>query len=277
MWHLLLIGGLVMFRKQVATVLAPVLSKLPLPESTPQKNNFYGNLITLVTAVFFVLPIEFLGLGGLKRLAFIASLWAVIVTCGLNIKVNYGAPPMPQMTGFSMAAIKEMMPGIQPWLQKVLLSVDFHFLFFSLIFVLATPSMFALLILLRRSFWAVCTFAAKTPEVQGKIWDRTKGFWEKCKAREAEVLQQSALAEVMLGFWLVISIFLPSRQIMTTFLYWNYLKIRFQTPKSQAHHMKAWMQVQNTVQPVLRMAPFLQKPIDMGKEWFKPQYAYQPQ
>lgn len=274
MWHLLVIAGLYMMRGKIAPLLSPVFSKLTpyLPEMNPQKNSFYGHLLMLAGGVIFVLPIEFIGFGGLKRLAYLASLWSTIVTSGMNIKANYGAPPMPQISGFSMAAFKELIPTMQPWLEKTLLSVEFHFLFFALIFVVANPSLFALLILARRSFWAVCSYCVKTPDAQGRLWQLAKPMWEKLKTKETEVLQQSALAEIMLAFWLTVSLFLPSRQIITCILYWNYLKIRFQAPKSAVHHVKAWGQIDNTVSPVMRVVPFLSKPIDMAKEWFKPRY-----
>lgn len=263
-----------MFRGRIATMLSPLTAKLApyLPQTSPQKNNYYGHLMMLAGAVAFALPIEFLGLGSIKRLAYLLSMWSTIFTGGMNIKANYGAPPMPQMTGFSMAAIQQMMPAMQPWLQPVILSAEFHFLFFALIFVVANPSLFAVLILARRSFWSVCTYCEKNEDAQGVVWRLCKSLWEKCKASNAEVLQQSALAEIMLGVWLAVSLFLPSRQILTCLLYWNYLKIRFQAPKSAAYHVKAWGGVGNTVQPVLKIVPFLSKPIDMGKAWFKPQY-----
>lgn len=282
MWHLLIIAGLWMFRGKVGAALAPLTQKLGLylPATTPQKNAFYGHLLMLLGGVIFALPIEFVGFGWLKRLGYLLSLWSVIVTSGMNIKVNYGDqfPGMPQMSGFSIAAIKQtasqMMPAMQPFLEKALLSVDFHFMFFALIFVVANPSLFAVLILARRSFWAVCSYWVKTPEAQGRLWQLAKPLWEKLKAKEAEVLQQSALAEIMLGFWLTVSLFLPSRQILTCILYWNYLKIRYQAAVAgkSKHHIQAWDQIGNSTQPVLKMVPFLQKPLDMAKGWFKPQY-----
>lgn len=274
MWALLVPAALYMFRGQIAKVLSPLASKLGpfLPKTSPQANNFYGHLLMLVGGVVFVLPIEFIGLDWLKRAAYLTSLWSTIINSCMNIKVNYGAPPTPQLTSFSMAAIKEFMPTLQPWLEKALHSVEFHFLFFALIFMTANQSLFALLILGRRSLWSVCTYCSKTPEAQGRVWLAFKPTWEKLKAMEPMVLQQSALAEVMLGFWLTISLFMPSRQIITCILYWNYLKTRFQAPKSATFHVKAWKQIETTAQPVLKVAPFLSKPINMAKDWFQPTY-----
>lgn len=269
MWWLVAAAGLYVFRGKVAQKLAPMM-----PEMSPQKQSFYGHCMVLLAGFIYVLPIEFVGLGMVKKMAWLASLWSNIMTSGMTIKANFGAPPMPQ--AMSMSAIKELMAGaLQPWLQKAMLSPDFHFLFFSLIFVTAYPSIFPLLILARRSLWSVGTHCTKNPQDGGRLWERFKPTWEKLKAREPEVLHNSAVAEILLAFWLTVSLLLPTRQILTCFLYWNYLKTRYASPRSQAFHDKAWKQLGEKAAPVLKAAPFLQKPIDMAKGWFQPTYQYQ--
>mmetsp|Transcript_16340 Transcript_16340/g.48674 ORF Transcript_16340/g.48674 Transcript_16340/m.48674 type:complete len:270 (-) Transcript_16340:45-854(-) len=266
MWWLVAAAGLYVFRGKIAQKLAPLL-----PQSTPQKNAFFGHCGMLLAGCVYALPIEFLGLGAVKRAAWLASLWSTIITAGLTLKANYGAPPMPQQ--LSIGAVKQLMQGaLQPWLQQAMMSVDFHFLFFSLIFVAANPSIFPLLILGRRSLWSVATHCTKNPEDGGMLWPRFKPTWEKLKAKEPEVLHYSALGEILLALWLTASLLLPNRQFFTCFLYWNYLKTRYAVPRSQPLHDKAWRQLGQQVEPVLKMAPFLQKPIDMAKGWFKPQY-----
>lgn len=268
MWWLVVAAGLYVFRGKVAEKLAPMF-----PEMTPQKQSFYGHVMVLLAGSIYVLPIEFVGLGMVKRMAWLASLWSNIITAGMTIKANFGTPPMPQ--AMSIAAIKETMVVMQPWLQKAMLSPDFHFLFFSLIFVTAYPSIFPLAILARRSLWSVGTHCSKNAEDGGRLWERFKPTWEKLKAKEPEVLHYSAVAEIMLAFWLTGSLLLPTRSILTCFLYWNYLKTRYASPRSQAFHAKAWRQLEQKASPVFKMAPFLQKPIDMAKAWFQPTYQYQ--
>jgi len=264
MWWLAVGAGLYFFRGKIAQKLAPML-----PAITPQQSSYYGHAITLAAGLLYLLPVELVGLGVVKRIAYLTCLWSTIVTCGMTIKANYGMPPMPQT--MSMAAIKQMMgTTLQPWLAKAIHSVEFNFLFFALIFVTANPSIIALAILGRRSLWSVCTYCTKNEAAGGRLWLRFKPTWEKLQAKNTEVLHYSAMAEIMLGFWLTASLALPTRQILTCFLYWNYLKTRFQGERSGKQHLQAWMQLGQQIEPLFKVAPFLRKPIDMAKGWFQP-------
>lgn len=81
-------------------------------------------------------------------------------------------------------------------------------------------------------------------------------------------MQYSTLAEVLLGIWLTISLLLPTRQVLACMLYWNFLWTRYQVPRSQPAHAKAWRQLGDMVAPVTNKVPILNKPIDMAKAWF---------
>jgi len=145
--------------------------------------------------------------------------------------------------------------------------VDFHFLFFALIFLAAQPSLWALAILFRRSLWSVGTHWDKNPPGPW-LWRKFSSQWEKLKAKQKEVLYYSTMAEILLAFWLTASLFLPTRQIFTCILYWNYVKTRYQMPRSHEMHEKAWTELGQKVQPILQKLPILQKPIDLAKGWF---------
>merc|ERR1719428_1047840 len=109
-----------------------------------------------------------------------------------------------------MAAMKATFARAQPWLQEVMMGVDFHFLFFALIFLAASPSVIVLGILGRRSLWSVATYCSKnTPE--NKLWLRFQPTWTQLKAKEKQVLFSSCLAEIGLGLFLVAQIFTASR------------------------------------------------------------------
>jgi len=242
---------------------------------SPQKISFNGHAVALFAAAVYILPIEFLGLGAVKRAAWLLCMWTTIGEAMLTIKANSGAPPLPE--NMSFGTVRQMMSGgmgpeLQGWLQKAMLSTSFHFLFFALIFVTAYPSLLPALVLGRRSLWTVGTHCAKNPADGGRLWAMFAPRWEQLKAKEAEVLHYSAVAEILIAFWLTISLLLPTRQIFACFLYWNYLKTRYAVPRSRALHEKAWRQIGGRVEPLLKMAPFLQKPIDMAKGWFQPQY-----
>lgn len=230
-------------------------------------------MVLLVAALVYLIPMEFMGLGGVKRMAYIMALWAQVLNAAFTITANY-KDRMPEIptTGFSMAAMKETMAKAAPWLQEVMMGVDFHFLFFALIFLAATPSVIVLGILGRRSLWSVCTYCSKnTPE--NKLWVRFLPTWNQLKAKEKQVLFYSCLAEVGLGLFLVAQIATPSRQLITCLLYWNYLRTRYQVPRSHPQHLEAWQFLGAKVQPLLRMVPPLNIPLNYAKNWFQPQYA----
>merc|ERR1719352_1833220 len=101
-----------------------------------------------------------------------------------------------------------------------------------------------------------------------------KPRWEKLYANNTKIVEYSALSEILLGFWLVIALFLPMRQILTCVIYWNYLKMRYQVPQSQKSHGPAWAVLNQQASPILSKVPILQKPIDFAKKWFQPQVTY---
>lgn len=264
MWWLVVAAGLFFFRGKIAEYAARFL-----PASSPQQTAFMGHFTMLLGAILYVV-LTVVGLGGLGRPCYLISMWSTVVTSILTIKANYGAPPMPEKIGLS--ELKAFAPTLQPWLQGAMTGADFPFLFFALIFATAYPSIPALVILGRRSLWSVSTYCAKnTPE--SRLWKAFAPTWEKLKAREKEVLAYSAMAEVLLALWLTASLFLPSRQIMATLMYWNYLKTRYQVPRSHALHAQAWSQLGGHVAPLLKAVPILNKPLDMAKGWFQPKYA----
>lgn len=269
MWWFAAVAGLYFFRGKIAQVLAPLL-----PNMQPQSVAFYGHCALVAAGVVYAIPFELVGLGVLKRPAYLASMWGSTLSCMFTIKANYGSPPFPENFNIKnwKQSFQEVSVKLQPWLQKAMMSVDFHFLFFSLIFLAAYPSIWVLLILGRRSLWSVCTSCEKSTPPH-RVFGMFAPTWAKLKAQNEKVLEYSALAEVMLGLWLTVAIFLPMRQILTCVLYWNYLKMRYQVPRSRVQHEKAWMQLQGNIAPVLKMLPILQKPIDMAKKWFQPQYA----
>jgi len=250
-------------------MLAPILSSMD-----PQKTVFRGHFLTLVLALLYILPLEFVGLGIVKRPAYMGSLWSNIFTLLWTLKCNYGTPPLPQVGSISFSNISQSaqaaLQQLAPWLQKAMGGVDFHWLFFVLIWIAANPSVFALLIIGRRSLWSVATYCSKNmPE--SRLWKAFAPSWQKLKAREVEVLHASTMAEILLGFWLIVSLAFPWRQILPLILYWQFLRQRYQVPRSHEAHLKAWREIGSRAAPLLQAAPFLNKPIDMAKGWFAQQ------
>lgn len=263
MYWLLIPAGLFFFREKIAQILAPIL-----PQVGALRAAFFLHCGLLLTASLYIIPIEFVGFGFIKRPAYLMSMWFTTISSIFTLTGNYGPPPTPQ--GLSIKAPRESFQKfsvqLQPWLQKATMSADFPWLFFSLIFLTAYPTLWALAILGRRSLWSVCTVCARD-HPESRLFKLFASTWQKLKAREAEVLDKSALAEVMLGLWLVVSIALPTRQILTCFLYWNYLRIRFQVPRSKPAHTKAWMLLEQKTGFLWKIGP-LCKLRDLAVGWF---------
>jgi len=270
MWMLAVAAGLWMFRGKIAQFVGPYL-----PSIDAQEANFMGHLMALQGAVLYALPLEFVGLGAVKRMGYLTCIWSTVGVALWTLRSNLGAPPTPQNLSFSAlrAGLDKVIEPMKPWLQQAMMSVDFHFLFFGLIFLNAYPSLMPVGILGRRSLWSVATQCDKpdSPHSGRFLWQKFKPTWEKLKARNEEVLVYSALAEVMLAFWLVANIFLPYRQIMTTILYWYYLIMRYQVPRSHKHHIQAWQRLDASAAPLFKALPILRKPVNMAKGYFNPQ------
>lgn len=269
MWWLIPIAGLMLFRGRIAERLSPLVGSL-----SPQKTALCGHMCMLIGALIYILPFELVGFRALKRPAYLFSIWSATLTMMWAIYSNYGLPPMPQGFSFSnwRQSLQNAAMALQPWMQKALLGVDFHFLFFALIFVAAYPSIWALLILGRRSLWAVCTHYSKDPPTN-RLWTTFAPTWAKLKAKEKEVLNYSVMAEILLGFWLTVSLLLPSRQFLTCLMYWNFLRTRYQIPRSHAVHAEAWARIGAAASPVLNQiqkVAILKKGLDAAKGWFAP-------
>jgi hypothetical protein len=265
MW-LAIAGGLYFGRNHIARVLGPYLESLD-----PERTVYNGHVMTLVSCFLFTLPIEFAGLGQVKILAYKMCLWSCVMTAVLKIKFNNGAPPMPSGP-MSLSNIRESATQaaqtVAPWLQKVMMGgVDFHFLFLAVIFLNAYPALPVALILGRRSLWTVCTYCQKNSPDQF-LFKRFAPTWTKLNAKTEEVMIYASLAEILLGVWLAVSMFLPSRQIVTTILYWHFLKTRYQVPRSQKYQIQAWRSLDQQVAPVFNKVPILRKPVDLVKGWF---------
>lgn len=246
-----------------------------LPTIEPQQAVFMGHLVVLQGAAVYVLPIEFFGLGAVKRMGYLACMWGSVGTCLWVLKSNIPAPPIPQGLSFSMlrSGLSQHLAPMRPWMMQVQQSIAFHFLFFGLIFLTAYPSLIPVGILARRSLWDVASQCNKA-DSERFVWRKFKPWWDKLQAKNEAVLVYSALAEVMLAFWLTANLILPSRQIITTIMYWQFLVIRYQVDRSKKYHAQAWQSLDTSTAPLFKAVPILRKPVDMAKGFFQPQYSY---
>lgn len=78
-----------------------------------------------------------------------------------------------------------------------------------------------------------------------------------------------ASTEISLGFLLVFYVFTPQRSMFQTFLHWQLLKAKYQSPATSHQHRQAWASISQKVEPyITQYAPFLNAPIGYVKKWF---------
>ena len=159
---------------------------------------------------------------------------------------------------------------------KVSVSPDFQMLFFSLIWISVgasggLASLVVCLILGRRAVWSVAAVATVAlPE--NAIWLRLKPHWESIKANQDNILQYMTFLEIGLGFLLIVKLFFPSRLLLSTFLQWQFLKMRYMTEMQakggKGRHITTWGLVDTRTRPYLDKVPMVAPVINYAKKWF---------
>ncbi|KAI0516181.1 hypothetical protein KFK09_008853 [Dendrobium nobile] len=134
-------------------------------------------------------------------------------------------------------------PGIQTWLQSVMVAREFINLPYSIVFV-----------------------TSGTPFKCEKYLDKTCR-WVDVNITTIRIL--SSNAEVALGFLFIISLFSQRRSIIHTFMYWQLLKLMYNVPATCSYHQTVWSTINRTITPFInRYAPFLNTPISIIKKWW---------
>jgi len=203
--------------------------------------------LTSLSALFGA---EFVGIP-VKFPSFLVCLLSSVVT----IITNYGAP---NMSDYSV------------WLSNVAQSADFPFFMISMIFIAKSNGLadyIALLIIARRSLWFVATHLNKS-QAESRLWKFVQPTWQVAKSIEDKVLLMSATCEIMIAFWLTLLLLTPQRQFLSVFVYWNFLRMRYQAPRSHGHHERAWAVIGDKAEPALRRLGPLAGGLEKIKRWF---------
>eukprot|EP00899_Mesostigma_viride_P013174 jgi/Mesvir1/21858/Mv04238-RA.1 len=158
--------------------------------------------------------------------------------------------------------------ALRAWFQPIVLSNDFQWMFFCLIFLSARPSAVVLAPLLIFAAYNTLGYLAANFN-QISLWrNHGERLYAVMVARTQEALNFTALLEVVTAFFLTAELLTVRRQILVVFMYWNYLKMRFHGPESSYRHRQVWAVVGGKVAPVLRFLPFLNMPVEYVKRWF---------
>ena len=96
----------------------------------------------------------------------------------------------------------------------------------------------------------------------------------------------NAVSEIGTGFVMLLQMFTPTRNVLITVMYWQWLRMRYWSPDSAAIHrqvsltisftplsprslfFQAWANIGHKVDPLLKMIPILRIPINLVQRWF---------
>ena len=202
---------------------------------------------------------------------FYAAASAVISSLFI-VGTNYGVPQV------SRAAIRQ---PLQDYFARCMSGAEFPFLFFVLMFVndYATQVYGSVIpfgladylvgvLMVRRSVWFLGSHGSKAWTGYA-VWNRFGNrIWGLLKSREAKVLEFCNLAEIAIGFWLILLIITPARQLMNIFVYWTYLRIKYMAPRSKPGHSAAWSRIDTMTTGLRASMPLLNKPVEFMVKWF---------
>ncbi|EER03643.1 conserved hypothetical protein [Perkinsus marinus ATCC 50983] len=232
--------------------------------ASPAAVAFSLHLLVLVNAVLYIIPlvayVAHIPSMVFYRMTFMGSAFVCIYT----IWTNYGLPP-----------VRSGMQAFQMWMSRVTLGADFPFLFMSLLLATGSfmPNIFGLFVIVRRSLW-YCGSFANSHLTNAPVWAKIQPFWLKLKSKETEIMRVSTICELGIGFQYIINLFTPYREIMSCFLFWSLLRIRYQAPRSSAHHHEAWGIVDSKTR-TLTSLPVISTVVQYGKKWFSQSLATQ--
>lgn len=236
-----------------------ILSQLA---SNTQNQIMQFQSLVLLFCGLYMFPFDWMGLQ-INYLFWNGAIWTCIMSSALTIGANNGPPP-----------IKAGWQECKVYLAKISQAAEFQWFFFAIIFVGANPFFGVLLILARRSFFIVFKAAQKQTAVLSKHpqWETIRPLFETMSAKESDILLKATVAEIALGFYLILMLLTPERQLVTTFIYWNFLRMRFQTPRTRKNQDEAWALVHQKTDPIVSKIPGSGKILDMAKNYFKGEF-----
>ena len=192
-----------------------------------------------------------LGSNIIRFYVFLAALLSSVVA----LLANYGVPGRTTY---------------QAWLAQAAHGADFPFFMLTSI-VLSAQSLglgdvLAVAVVMRRALWALGVAVEKRRDA-GALVRRVQEVWMAVRRKEGVILNVMSLFEIFIGFYLVGMLLTPSRQIFTVFVYWNFLRLRFNAPRSRPLHAGAWAIIERWAEPIVKIQ-IVGKGVDKVKSWF---------
>ncbi|KAL9231348.1 hypothetical protein vseg_006587 [Gypsophila vaccaria] len=162
------------------------------------------------------------------------------------------------------------MQAVQIWLQSIIATKDFVYFIYSLTFVTSNLCLkFALIPILCRSLEHLAKFLRRNFSLSSlyKKYLEEICVWVESNGTTLSIL--SSNAEIGLGFLLIISLFSWQRNFIQVFMYWQLLRLMYNTPASASYHQSVWAKIGRTVNPAIdRYAPFLNTPLGAVQKWW---------
>jgi hypothetical protein len=200
------------------------------------------------------------------------SVASSILSSFIIIYTNYGIPRI------SRQAIKQ---PLQEYMTRCMSGAEFPFLFFVLMFTndyasqvgggvvpFGVADYLTVLLMVRRSAWFLGSHGAKAWSSK-PVWEKIgMPFWAALRSREASIMSGVNLVEILVGFWLVLLSLTPARQLMNTFVYWTFLRIKYMAPRSRASHLAAWRTIDIKTRWMRKSVPVVEKPVGYMVNWF---------
>ncbi len=240
------------------------------PNAAPSKSLVDPNVVAIVlntvTTICGIIYLVTLNSGFRVFAVGAAAISSVFV-----VVMNYGLPQV------SRQAIRV---PLQEWFGRCLSGAEFPFLFFALMFIhdyasqvgwaFGLADYVAVLILVRRSVWFLGTHASKSSAVSNsRPWQMLGNpLWTFLKLKEPKVLEISTLAEVLIGFWLVLLVLTPARQLLNTFVYWTFLRVKYMAPRSRPGHLAAWQKIDARTKHIRVRIPAIERLVQFAVQWF---------
>jgi len=104
-----------------------------------------------------------------------------------------------------------------------------QFIMYAGIMNASVPMLLSLLPLAARSGVFICrAFDVVLPQYVPSIYSRLKPYNRKVTERAGEIYHWIATMEVFIGITLIIQLFMSTRNVLLTFLFWQYLRFRYQ-------------------------------------------------
>ncbi|KAJ9461265.1 hypothetical protein DIPPA_22806 [Diplonema papillatum] len=233
----------------------------------------WSQLINIVGHLFVFLSLT-VGWVMLGESFYRYALYGSILVSGYTIYANHGSPPISGVTfsGLWSKDPQQLMP-LGQYIQRAMAGADFHFLFFSMVWMGAPSNFLVALVLGRKSLWTVSTYLCKN-HPENLLVRLYAPLWNRAAAHTQAILEQCTTFEIALGGLVFMQVFTQGLiGFMVVYLHWSFLRASYHSPattptKPGALHKRTWAAIGQKVQPWLDSVPILQTPVNYASAWF---------